>query len=93
MIHDLWTAPSFENANLRHARFYQAYCDPSVSPGVVIADTNFDGADLRHADFRLSFLARSSFRRARVDGTDFRGAQMMSSRLTGATGRYLEDER
>ncbi|QXH53320.1 pentapeptide repeat-containing protein [Pseudomonas fakonensis] len=93
MIHDLWTVPSFENADLRHARFYQTYCDPSVSPGVVAADTNFDGADLRHADFRLSYLARSSFSRARVDGTDFRGAVMTRTRLMGATGRYLEGER
>jgi len=93
MIHNLWMVPSFAGADLRHARFYQTYCDPAVSPGVVGADTDFAGADLRHADFRLAYLARSSFQKARLDGTDFRGAVTTRSRLIGATGRYLEGER
>lgn len=93
MIHDLWTTPSFAGADLRHARFYRTYCDPAVSPGVVAADTDFDGADLRCADLRLAYLARSTFRKARLAGTDFRGAVMTKSSLLGATGHYLEGER
>lgn len=92
MIHDLWTAPSFAGADLRYTRFYQTYCDPAVSPGVIAADIDFEGADLRYADFRLAYLARSSFRRARLDGADFRGAEITKTKFVGASGRYLESE-
>ncbi|WP_081669633.1 pentapeptide repeat-containing protein [Pseudomonas taiwanensis] len=59
---------------------------PCCESGCWGADTDFAGADLRHADFRLAYLARSSFQKARLDGTDFRGAVTTRSRLIGATG-------
>lgn len=35
------------------------------------------------------YLARLSFRKARLEGTDFRGAEVAGTRLIGSTGRYL----
>lgn len=87
--HWLLDVTSFSNSNFQNAKFYSVTADPLVRPGVSCWKADFSKADLQGADFRGSYLRGARFFCAKVDGVDFRNANIYECNFTGAEGAFV----
>jgi hypothetical protein len=91
LVHWDWLmdVQKFTNSNFSDAKFYSTSVDPMVLPGINCWMADFSNADLRGADFRGSYLRGARFFRARLEGVDFRNANIFECNFTGARGAFV----
>jgi hypothetical protein len=87
--HWLLDVTSFSHSNFKNAKFYSVTADPLVRPGASCWKADFSKADLQGADFRGSYLRGARFFCAKVDGVDFRNANIFECNFTGAEGTFV----